>query len=48
MISDDIKVEFHLDKCAKATFKRGMNVPSEGIQLDSYKVIKDLETDATY
>ena len=30
-LSDDIQMEFGLDKCAKATFKRGKKVSAEGI-----------------
>ena len=32
-VSDDIKMEFGLDKCAKASFKRGKTVSAEGIPL---------------
>ena len=37
-----------LDKCAKATFKRGKKVQSEGIQLNDNQVIQDLEQSETY
>ena len=30
-VSDDIKMEFGLDKCAKASFKRGKKISAEGI-----------------
>ena len=33
-VSDDIQMEFGLDKCAKATFKRGKKVSAEGIPLN--------------
>ena len=47
-ISDDTKMEFGLDKCAKATFKRGKKVQAEGIQLNDNQVIQDLEQSETY
>ena len=47
-ISDDIKMEFALDKCAKASFKRGKKVSAEGIPLNDNQVIQDLEQAETY
>ena len=47
-ISDDIRMEFGLDKCAKASFKRGMKVSAEGIPLDDIQVIQDLDKAETY
>ena len=47
-VSDDIKVEFGLDKCAKASFKRGKKVSAEGIPLNDNQVIKDLDQAETY
>ena len=47
-ISDDIKMEFRLDKCAKASFKRGKKVSAEGIPLNDIKVIQDLDQAETY
>ena len=47
-VSDDTKMEFGLDKCAKATFKRGKKVQAEGIQLNDNQVIQDLEQSETY
>ena len=41
-------MEFGLDKCAKATFKRGKKVQGEGIQLNDNQVIQDLEQSETY
>ena len=41
--SDDIKMEFGLDKCAKASFKRGKKVSAEGIPLNDNKVIQDMD-----
>ena len=48
MVSDDIKMEYALHKCAKATFKTGQKISAEGIQLNDNKVIQDLEPEATY
>ena len=47
-ISDDTKMEFGFDKCAKATFKRGKKVQAECIQLNDNQVIQDLEQSETY
>ena len=47
MGSDDIQMEFGLDKCAKATSNREKKVSSEGIQLNGNKVIQDLDPQAT-
>ena len=47
-VSDDIKMEFGLGKCAKATFKRGKKISAERIQLNDNKVIQDPEPKATY
>lgn len=41
--SDDIRMEFGLDKCAKATFKRGKLAKAENILLDFGSTIPDLE-----
>ena len=47
-VSDDIKMKFGLDKCAKASFKRGQKVSAEGIPLDDNQVIQDLDQAETY
>ena len=47
-ISDDIKMEFGLDKCAKASFKRDKKVSAEGIPLNDNQVIHDLDQAETY
>ena len=47
-ISDDIKMEFGLDKCAKTSFKRGKKVSAEGIPLNNNQVIQDLDQTETY
>ena len=47
-ISDDIKMEFGLDKCAKASFKRGKKVSAEGIPLNDNQVIQELDQAETY
>ena len=41
-------MEFGLDKCAKASFKRGKKVSAEGIPLNDNQVIQDLEQAETY
>ena len=47
-VSDDIKMEFRLDKCAKASFKRGKNVSAEGIPLNDNQVRQGLDQAETY
>ena len=47
-VSDDIKMEFGLDKCAKASFKRGEKVSAEEIPLNDNQVIQDLNQAETY
>ena len=47
-VLDDIKMEFGLEKCAKASFKRGKKTAAEGIQLNDNQVIKDLDQAETY
>ena len=47
-VSDDIQMEFGLEKCAKATFKRGKKVSAEGILLNDHQFIKDLDQSETY
>ena len=42
-VSDDIWMEFVLDKCAKATSKRGKKVSAEGILLNDYLLIQELD-----
>ena len=42
-VSDDIQMEFGLDKCAKATFKRGKTVSAEGNLLNDHQLIQDLD-----
>ena len=46
--SDDIRMEFGLDKCAKATFKRSKLRKTENIELDVGTTIQDLEQEGTY
>ena len=46
--SNDICMEFGLEKCAKATFKRGKLTSTEDIDLDINIKIKDLGQDGTY
>ena len=47
-VSDDIKIEFGLDKCAKAKFMSEQKIAAEGIQGNYKKVKQDLEPEATY
>ena len=47
-VSDDIKMEFGLDKCAKASFKRGKKVAAEGIPLNDNQALQDLDQAETY
>ena len=46
--SDDIKMEFGLDKCAKASFVRGLLQRSSRIQLNYDAIIRDLENEEVY
>ena len=46
--SDDIGMEFGLDKCAKATFKRGRLADSSNIELDVNTIIQNLGQEGTY
>ena len=47
-VSDDIKMEFGLDKCIKASFKRGMKVSAKGIPPNDNQVIQDVDQAETY
>ena len=47
-VTDDIKIEFGLDKCAKASFKRGKKVSADGIPLNDNQVIQELDQSETY
>ena len=46
--SDDIGMEFGLDKCAKASFKRGKLSTTDNIFLDDDTIIKELDQESTY
>ena len=46
--SDNIRMEFGLDKCAKATFFRGKLLKAKNITLDTITIIKDLEPRESY
>ena len=41
--SDDIHMEFGLDKCAKIAFKKRKLVPSQNVILDFNREIQELE-----
>ena len=43
MISEDIKMEFRLDKCAKATFRIAKKIATEGMVLNDSQVIQHLD-----
>ena len=47
-VSDNIKMEFGLDKCAKASFKRGKKVAAGGIPVNDNQVVQDLDQTETY
>ncbi len=46
--SDDIRMEFGLQKCAKAIFKRGWLPQTTSIDLDIDTAIKEIEQEGTY
>lgn len=46
--SNDIKMEFGLDKCAKATFLKGKHIKSENVEIDFETTIKALDQQETY
>jgi hypothetical protein len=46
--SDDIHMEFRLEKCAKITFKRGKLISSQNLVIDSNREIQELEQGKTY
>ena len=46
--SNDINMEFGLEKCAKITFKRGKLTHSQNLVIDTNREIQDLEQGKTY
>ena len=46
--SDEIAMEFGLDKCAKATFKHGKIVKSTNIVLNDNTVIRELDQESKH
>jgi hypothetical protein len=48
IFSDDINMEFGLEKCAKITFKRGKLTHSQNLVIDTNRVIQVLEQGKTY
>jgi hypothetical protein len=46
--SDDIHVEFGLEKCAKITFKRGKLIYSQNLLTNNNREIKELEQGKMY
>ena len=48
MFSDDINMQFMLDKCAKATFKRGKLTETSSIETDEATSIKEIDQEGSY
>ena len=48
IFSTDIKMEFGLDKCAKATFIKGKLTKISNIVLNQDAAIKELDQEGTY
>jgi len=46
--SDDINMEFGLEKCAKITFKRGKIIHLQNLVIDTNREIQELEQVKTY
>ena len=46
--SDDIHMEFGLEKCVKITFKRGKVTNSQNLVTDTNREIQELEQGKTY
>jgi hypothetical protein len=46
--SDDIHMEFGIEKCAKITFKRGKLIQSQNLVIDINREIQELEQGETY
>ena len=46
--SDDIQMEFGLEKCSKATFKKLKLTTTENIHIDPHTTIQQLEQEGTY
>jgi len=47
IFSDDINMEFGLEKCAKITFKRGKLIQSQNLVIDINREIQELEQGKT-
>ena len=47
-LSDDIGMEFGLDKCTKATFRNGNPTRATAVELDIDTTIRELDKDETY
>ena len=48
IFSDDIEVQFELDMCAKAPFKKGKLTKITNVKLDDTCVIQELAQEGTY
>ena len=47
-LSDDIRMEFGLEKCAKATFKRGKLTKTSDLHIDTDTSIRELDQEEAY
>jgi hypothetical protein len=48
IFSNDIQMEFGLEKCAKMTLKRGKLIQSQNLVIDINREIQELEQRKTY
>ena len=48
IFSDDVKMEFELDKCAKATFTKGRLMKTSNIFINQDTAIKELDREGTH
>ena len=48
IFSDDINMEFRLEKCARITFKRGKLTHSQNLVIDTNRGIQELEQGKKY
>jgi len=46
--SNDINMDFGLDKCSKCTIKKGKKIPGKNIYVDDKNYIEDLDHDSRY
>ena len=48
VFSDNIGMQFRLENCAKASFKRGKLVKTNNIIIENQTIIKELEQEKSY